>query len=240
MSTAALAAPLLAGTMWEDLVTELGVGVLLLHEHGGVRAAGGIAAGLADVPSGLVALAAQVLRADTTATVPLRVGGRARWVEVYPVRLRGERLALALLRPVDTDVWQGKGLLDPLTGLPNRVLLIDRLGHALARARTRRHRVTLVLVRLPGLGEASTGRGDRLLSRVASRLRAGLPEDTTVARYAGATFAVVSDQPTDSGGPVAGQVAALAATPVRTGWATSDGGDSVPDLIGRALHRLAV
>lgn len=238
MSTAALAAPLLTGTMWEDLVTELGVGVLLLHEHGGVRAAGGTAAGLAEVPPELAVLAAQVLRAGSTATVPLALCGGARWVEVHPVQLRRERLALVLVRPVDTDVLHGKGLFDPLTGLPNRVLLIDRLGHALARARTRRHRVTLVLVRVSGLGAASTCGGDRLLAQVASRLRAGLPEDTTVARYAGATFAVVTDHQKDMGEPVAGQVATFAATPVRTGWATSDGGDSVPDLIGRAQHRL--
>jgi len=238
MSTAALAAPLLTGTMWEDLVAELGVGVLLLHEHGGVRAAGGTAAGLAEVPSELAVLAAQVLRTGCTATVPLMVCGGARWVEVYPVRLRRERLALVLLRPVDRDVWQGKGLLDPLTGLPNRVLLIDRLGHALAGARTKKHRVTLVLVRVSGLGAASASDGDRLLAQAASRVRTGLPEDTTVARYAGATFAVVADHPEDTGGPLAGRVATLAATPVRTGWATSDGGDSVPDLIGRAQHRL--
>jgi GGDEF domain-containing protein len=238
MSTAALAAPLLTGTMWEDLVAELGVGVLLLHEHGGVRAAGGTAAGLAEVPADLAVLAAQVLRTGCTATVPLVICGGARWVEVYPVRLRRERLALVLLRPVDTDVWRGKGLLDPLTGLPNRVLLIDRLGHALARARTQRRRVTLVLVRVSGIGAAGPGDGDRLLAQVAGRLRAGLPEDTTVARYAGATFAVVVDHQKDTGGPVAGRVATLAAAPVRTGWATSDGGDPVPDLIGRAQQRL--
>lgn len=239
MSTAALAAPLLTGAMWADLVAELGVGVLLLHEHGGVRAAGGTAAGVTEVPGELAVLAAQVLRTGSTATVPLVVSGGARWAEVYPVRLRRELVALVLLRPVDTDVWRGKGLLDPLTALPNRVLLIDRLGHALARARTQQHRVTLVLVRVSGLGDASPDCGDRLLTQVASRLRDGLPEDTTVARYAGATFAVVAEHRTDTGGPVASRVAMLAATPVRSGWATSDGGDSVPELIGRARQRLS-
>jgi hypothetical protein len=42
------------------------------------------------------------------------------------------------------DVVRDKGLLDPVTGLPNRVLLFDLLDQALRRARVRGAKTTLV------------------------------------------------------------------------------------------------
>ena len=261
MSTAHLLAPLVNGR-FEDLAGELGVGVLLCDGRGGVRAVTAHAADLLeltddDLASGdrpaswrltddrgaplpdLTALAGQVLRADTAATTAVVVNEHRRlWLELYPVVLRGTRLAVAVLRPVHTDALRDKGLFDPVTALPNRVLLFDRLDQALRRARVRGTRVTLVLVDLRGLRALTPALGDRMLGETGDRLVGGLGSDHTVARYAGGTFAVVVDHPHGPGAPVAKRVAELAPYPVRVGWVTSDGADAVHDLVRRAEAKL--
>src|SRR6185503_12113458 len=63
---------------------------------------------------------------------------------------------------------------DPLTGLPNRTLMLDRLAHALIRSQRSGAPVTVLLFGIDGrktvndsLGHAA---GDRLLAAVAKRL----------------------------------------------------------------------
>jgi GGDEF domain-containing protein len=235
-------------------VDGLSVGVLLCDGRGGMQAVtahAGQLLGLTDDdlaagtrPAGwwladdrgaplpdLPALAGQVLRADTAATVAVMVGGRRLWLELYPVVLHGRRHALAVLRPVHTDVVRDKGLFDPVTGLPNRVLLFDRLDQALRRARVRATLVTLVLAEL-------AAPDDRMLGQLSDALVGGLASDQTVARYAGATFAVVADHLSGGGLPVARRVVALSPHPVRVGWVTSDGTHTVHDVVAKAEAEL--
>lgn len=255
-----IAVPAPAEARWAEVVAELGVGLLLIHADGTVRATSGAAAQLlgrdpagarpagwqlrddhgAPLPE-LDVLAAQARAADTPATIPVMVTAahlpaRRLWLELHPATLRGERLVLAVLRPVYTDVWRAKGLLDPLTGLANRIVLFDRLDQALRRARVQGSAVTLVLADVRGLGALPVEAGDRLLRTVAERLTGGLRADHTVARYGGGTFAVVGEQPGNAGGVLAELVARLGAHPVRVGWATSASADTVHDLVCRA-HR---
>jgi diguanylate cyclase (GGDEF)-like protein/PAS domain S-box-containing protein len=106
-----------------------------------------------------------------------------------------------------TDITQRKAaeaeverlaFFDLLTQLPNRRLLLDRLGHALAaRARTRRHGAIL-FIDLDNFKTLNDSRGhhvgDLLLGRVAQQLSSCVRQSDTVARFGGDEFVVVLEQ----------------------------------------------
>lgn len=83
---------------------------------------------------------------------------------------------------------------DPLTGLPNRTLLRDKLGHALAAAH-RGHPSALLLLDLDRFKEVNDTlghpTGDRLLQEVAQRLRGTVRDNDMVSRLGGDEFAIV-------------------------------------------------
>ena len=84
---------------------------------------------------------------------------------------------------------------DPLTRLPNRRLLMDRLQQALATSARHQRSGALLLLDLDNfktLNETQGhDRGDTLLLQVSHRLRACVHEDDTVARQGGDEFVVV-------------------------------------------------
>jgi len=88
-----------------------------------------------------------------------------------------------------------QALHDPLTDLPNRVLLHDRLGQAVATAKRDNATLTLLVLDLDRFKEVNDTlghhAGDRLLQEVALRLRAALRASDTVARLGGDEFAVL-------------------------------------------------
>jgi len=88
-----------------------------------------------------------------------------------------------------------QALHDPLTGLPNRILLADRLDRALAASRRRARSVGLLLMDLDRFKEINDTlghkSGDHILENVAGRLQLVLRESDTVARLGGDEFAIV-------------------------------------------------
>jgi diguanylate cyclase (GGDEF)-like protein len=84
---------------------------------------------------------------------------------------------------------------DPLTGLPNRLHFVDRLGRELAKAETRRERVAVLFLDLDrfkvvndSLGHSA---GDRLLVAVADRLSSVMGPTDIVARFGGDEFTIL-------------------------------------------------
>lgn len=84
---------------------------------------------------------------------------------------------------------------DALTGLPNRVLLSDRLNQAIARASRNHSTVGVVYLDLDGFKEINDQyghkMGDILLSMLAGRMKQSLREGDTIARLGGDEFVAI-------------------------------------------------
>ena len=103
-----------------------------------------------------------------------------------------------------------QALHDSLTGLANRVLLYDRLEHALGVASRAGVPVALLLLDLDGFKVVNDrfghDFGDALLEEVAGRLRSVARESDTVARLGGDEFAIVVPEDVNGALQVAGRV----------------------------------
>jgi diguanylate cyclase (GGDEF)-like protein len=87
---------------------------------------------------------------------------------------------------------------DALTGLPNRLLLEERLNHAIAHARRAQGRLALIFLDLDHFKNVNDSHGhavgDRLLREAANRLRAAVRDEDTVARLGGDEFVVLIEE----------------------------------------------
>lgn len=137
-----------------------------------------------------------------------RSDGSYIWVLVRGMAVRGEDGKAYRMAGSQTDVHHRKlaeqelyegAFHDPLTGLGNRMLFIERLQMALARAKRQQNYNFAVLfldldrfkIINDSLGHLA---GDRLLKELAKRLETSLRQVDTVARFGGDEFAVLLDE----------------------------------------------
>jgi len=112
---------------------------------------------------------------------------------------------------------------DPLTGLPNRMLLNDRLEQGIASAARNRKRLAFMFIDLDRFKTINDSLGhqvgDELLKQVATRLAACVRATDTVARLGGDEFAVILEdlRDDDSVRHVAENMIASLASPIFSG-----------------------
>jgi len=131
--------------------------------------------------------------------------GSWRWLEVVftnqleDLAVRGVVLNFRDVteRRMMQDALAHQALHDPLTGLPNRALLVDRLEQALARLARNPSSVGVLFLDLDKFKRVNDTHGhvagDVLLTAVAGRLRAAIRVGDTIARYGGDEFVVVCE-----------------------------------------------
>jgi diguanylate cyclase (GGDEF)-like protein len=139
------------------------------------------------------------LRGDAVAGVVLATCDRAHrdWSaeDITTLSALAMQAGLALERANLAAHSQRLSFEDPLTGLPNRSLFLDRLSQALAAAEHKATPLALCVLNLDGFKDVNAAlghaAGDSVLREVAHRLRSALRAHETVARLGGDEFAVL-------------------------------------------------
>jgi diguanylate cyclase (GGDEF)-like protein/PAS domain S-box-containing protein len=158
---------------------------------------------------------------------------------------------------VTEDDIRHRALHDPLTGLPNRVLFIDRLQQTIERLRRRATPAAVLFLDVDRfkLVNDSLGHevGDELLAAAAPRLKQALRSSDTVARFGADEFAILLEEIADEHDAVemAQRVAGMFTRPfvlagaehfvtISIGIAFAAGGERAEDLLREAdaaMHR---
>ena len=117
------------------------------------------------------------------------------------VALANGRLVATLQHDAQEKAHQA--LHDPVTGLPNRTMLHERVDQAISGARRSELGVALLFVDLVTFKEVNDtlgiATGDRLLVEVRDRIEALLPQRAQLARFTGDQFAVLVQDVSDHG-----------------------------------------
>ncbi|UCH74112.1 MAG: EAL domain-containing protein [Rhodospirillales bacterium] len=141
-------------------------------------------------------------------------------------------------RKAQQNLLEYLALHDPLTSLPNRTLLMDRLDHAIAASKRSGSQLALLILDLDRFKEINDtlghGVGDSLLIAVGQTLGAPLRASDTVARLGGDEFAILL--PAVSGLEVARDVAERIAVATSQPFQVEDLTLEVGVSIGAALY----
>ena len=141
----------------------------------------------------------------------------ARDVDGRPTMVQGILVDISDRKDLE-DQLRHQALHDPLTGLPNRVLFVDRLSHALVRRARSEAGLAVMFVDLDKFKEVNDSLGhavgDELLRLVATRLRGVLRVEDTACRLGGDEFAfLLEDADAARAEVVAGRILSALAQP---------------------------
>ncbi len=216
------------------------------------------------VPAVLAVLAINVGAVALNGGRVVGEGGFALQFGLVTLTLLGVLLGAAVTqRQADAETHRRAALADPLTQLPNRILLADRLGQALVRRPSHgpdgpRPRggalLFLDLDRFKHVNDSlGHGSGDAVLLEVAHRLRSATRASDTVARLGGDEFAILldDDHDPDEVDATAERVLAAVAAPIETpagivhvtasiGSTPLDTSPAAPHTVAEVLHHADV
>ena len=153
-----------------------------------------------------MAMGLQMNRQARTELMVHRKNGAMFWVELEVVSVQATSEDVTHWVAVGRDITQRKtaedmirhmALFDPLTDLPNRQLLTERLQHALAQSERTGQHGALMFIDLDNFKilNDTLGHhvGDQLLKKVAIRLAQSVRKTDTVARLGGDEFVIMVD-----------------------------------------------
>ena len=166
----------------------------------------------------LTMFAGQVSVAIENAMVVAELNSARERADAYREKLEAVN---ARLKRSNRDL-QRMAVQDPLTGLPNRTLIMDRLQQAMREARRNEQKMALIMIDLDHFKEVNDtlghGVGDNLLIGVGRSLGAALREPDTLGRLGGDEFAIVlPDTDRKSAETVVDKLQAALREPVRVG-----------------------
>ncbi len=143
-----------------------------------------------------------------------RKDGRVIWAEWYTSSLTDDHNGIvsifSFVQDVTTRIQAEERLVhqathDGLTGLPNRVMLQERLQQAIARSKRSGQRVAALFIDLDRFKEVNDTLGhrvgDKLLRETATRLQSAIRESDLLVRLSGDEFMVVVEQITEIDAP---------------------------------------
>ena len=143
--------------------------------------------------------------ADLTTQVRHR-DGNWRWISAKATNLLHDGLVDGVIlnfrditdqKNLEEDLERHR-LHDRLTGLPNRILLTDRIEHALRRSRRSGLPLGVILIDLDNFKSVNDGfgqsLGDMVLGRIAERLSSAVRDSDTLGRLDGDEFAILCDE----------------------------------------------
>ncbi|OKA27179.1 histidine kinase [Pseudomonas versuta] len=156
---------------------------------------------------------------------------------IFDARLDASTAALANSLTLANEELTKLALHDTLTGLPNRILLADRISQAMAKVAEQGGCFSLMFIDLDGFKPVNDAfghhLGDRLLREVALRLRDQLRSQDTLARIGGDEFVLLVrlSEPDD-----APQVAARQVSLLSKGFRVDEHDLQISASVGIALY----